>query len=389
MSSKSKIVFTALITFSLTCLFITGLLRFFGIGPTGAAVSRFDAAARIVDGSYIGEYDREKAEDAAIRAYLAEVGDPYASYYDGESAASFQNTISGEYVGIGVEVYADTAADKVVVLAAYNGGPARRAGVKSGDVITAVDGKPVTAADMNETVEYMKGSGLASPIGTELNLSLQRGGESVELTLTREQIDLYKIESSVVGNSLLYVRYTGFSSGSAKKLGELLKGADEKYKGVILDLRENPGGNLNAAVNVCDLFLKDGLIMYTEDKNGVRTEYKADSEAVSLPLAVLVDEASASASEVVAGCIQARGRGVIIGEKTFGKGVSQMIFALGKNGEMMKITGYKNYRPDGRWLDEAVSPDIEAVTEAEADEYGNVSYGADDAALSAAIDALN
>ncbi len=317
------------------------------------------------------------------------MGDPYASYYDGESAASFQNTISGEYVGIGVEVYADTAADKVVVLAAYNGGPARRAGVKSGDVITAVDGKPVTAADMNETVEYMKGSGLASPIGTELNLSLQRGGESVELTLTREQIDLYKIESSVVGNSLLYVRYTGFSSGSAKKLGELLKGADEKYKGVILDLRENPGGNLNAAVNVCDLFLKDGLIMYTEDKNGVRTEYKADSEAVSLPLAVLVDEASASASEVVAGCIQARGRGVIIGEKTFGKGVSQMIFALGKNGEMMKITGYKNYRPDGRWLDEAVSPDIEAVTEAEADEYGNVSYGADDAALSAAIDALN
>ncbi len=389
MSTKSKIVFAALLTFSLTCLFITGLLRFLGIGPSGADVSRFDAATRIVDSSYIGEYDREKAEDAAIRAYLAEIGDPYANYYDGESAASFKNTINGEYVGIGVEVYADTAADKIVVLAAYNGGPARRAGVKSGDVITAVDGKPYSAAEMNDAVEYMKGSGLASPIGTELTLSLLRGGENVELTLARDNIDLYRIETSEVGDSLLYVQYTGFSEGSAKKLSELLKKADGKYKGIVMDLRENPGGSLDAAVDICDMFLDGGLIMYTEDKNGARTEYHADSESVSLPLAVLVDEASASASEVVAGCIQARGRGVIIGEKTFGKGVSQMIFAIGQNGEMMKITGYKNYRPDGRWLDEAVTPDIEAATEAVADEYGNVSYGADDAALAAAIDALN
>lgn len=390
MSNRSKIVFAVALTFCLTCLMFTALPRAFGLPAGRGRFSRLETVASLVDSRYIGEFDREAAEDAAIDAYLAETGDPYAAYYNGDEASSFKNTMSGSYVGIGIEVLADTENDEIVVISAFNGSPAMRAGVKSGDVIEAIDGVGYGAADMSKAVEYMKGVDIEKPEGTEVTLSLRRSGENVELRVAREEIDMYRIETSVVGNSLLYVRYSGFSRESAQKLAELLDGAEGGYNGVILDLRENPGGDLDAAVEVCDIFLDDGLIMYTEDKAGKRAERRASEGSCSLPLAVLVDEGSASASEVVAGCIQARGRGVVIGEKTFGKGVSQMIFFLDDDngGEIVKITGYKNYRPDGIWLDEAVTPDIEVDSEVEMDEFGNAGFGDEDPVLKRAEEEL-
>lgn len=387
MSSKFKIFIAVVITFVLTSLVALSVI---GILSDGR-LYRMEAVVGIIDRQYIGEFDREAAEDAAISAYVAAIGDPYAAYYDKSSSESFQNTVTGNYVGIGIEVYADTTSGDMVVLSAYNGSPAKRAGIKSGDVITAIDGVSYGAENMTDAVLIMKGANIENPVGTELTLTVRRGDETLDIAVTRDEIDLYIIESSVVGDGILYLRYTGFSAESADKLEKLLDGADETYKGVILDLRENPGGDLDAAVDVCDLFLDDGLIMYTENKSGNRIEMSAREGSCKLPLAVLVNEGSASASEVVAGCIQARERGLIIGEKTYGKGVSQMIFKLGldDDSEMVKVTSYKNYRPDGIWLDEAVTPDIEAESKIEIDEYGNVTFGEPDEALMKAIEEIS
>lgn len=392
MSSKSKIVFAVLITFSVTCIIFTLVLGLAGITPYGGGLQRLRAVVGIIDGSYIGEYDRDEAEDSAINAYVASIGDPYTVYYDSESAQSLINAVEGSYVGIGIEVFSDPETKEIIVLCAYEGSPAKRAGIKSGDVLVSIDGVLYDGESMDDAVSCMKGAGMENPVGTEMEITVRRDGELLNLTVRREEINLYEIEQRVVGDNLLYLRYTGFSADSAEELSEILENADEVYNGIILDLRENSGGDLEAAIDVCDIFLDDGLIMYTEDKYGNRREYKATSGSCSLPLAVLTDGGSASASEIVAGCIQARERGVIIGEKTYGKGVSQLIYSLGKAADsgMIKITGYKNYRPDGIWLNEAVTPDIEIASDAAFDEYGNIVFDLkEDRPLLKAIEELN
>lgn len=391
MSGKSKIVFAVLITFCVCCALFTAAVNF--LLPTSGGFKRLNAVASVIEHSYIGDFDKKAAEDAAIEAMVASIGDPYSVYYDGESAVSFMNAVDGEYVGVGIEIYANTETKEIVVISAYDGSPAKRAGVKSGDVLYAVDSIPYSSDEINDAVSHMKGLDLENPVNTPLTLTVKRNGELIDLEMLREKVDMYKIGERVVGEDILYLRYTGFSEDSARKLGEILSSADEKYSGIILDLRENPGGDLDAAVDICDMFLDDGLIMYTEDKNGNREERKATEGKCDLPLAVLVDSGSASASEIVAGCIQARGRGVIIGEKTYGKGVSQMLFPAGKSIEedgIIKITGLKNYRPDGIWLNEAVTPDIEVKNNASLDEYGNIVFDAQgDDALARAIEELS
>ncbi len=393
MSSKTKIVFSVLITFSLTCLLFTAVLGRLGLSAGGSGFKRLDAVAAIIQQNYIGEFDRDAAEDAAIEAIVASIGDPYSVYYDGESASSFMNTVEGSYVGIGVEIYADPQTKDIVVISAYDASPAKKAGMKSGDIIVAVDGESYNSETLNEAVLYMKGAHLEEPVNTPLTVTVKRGEEFIDMEMLREEVDLYRIGQKDVGDGLLYLRYTGFSEDSAKKLGDILETADEKYKGIIFDLRENPGGDLDAAVEICDMFLDDGMIMYTEDKNGNRKERNAHEGSCGLPLAVLVDGGSASASEIFAGCIQARGRGIIIGEKTYGKGVSQVVYSLGDDPSedgVVKITGLKNYRPDGIWLNEAVTPDIEAENNATLDEYGNIVFDAEgDKPLAIAIEELS
>ncbi len=390
MSVKSKIVFSVLLTFTLTCAFFTGVFHNYGIRVGESRLDRLEAVADIIDRSYIGDFDREKAENAAIDAYVAEIGDPYSVFYDRENADALMSAVEGSYVGIGVEIYADPETKEIVVIAAYYGGPARNAGIKSGDVILAIDGKEYNSETMADAVTYMKGHNMESPVGTELTLTVRRGEELIEVPVKREEVEIYTASEKTVGGNLRNVCYIGFTEEAAQELGERIKGS-EGADGIILDLRENPGGDLGAAVEVCDMFLDDGLIMYTEDKNGNKNSMYAEEGASELPLAVLVDGGSASASEIVAGCLQARGRAVIIGEKTYGKGVSQMVFALGENrDELVKITGYKNYRPDGIWLNEAVTPDIEAANNPSVDEYGEIIFDSEgDLPLEKAIEYLN
>lgn len=391
MSGKSKILTAVIATFGATCLLFVALLSALGISAGGGRFKRLEEVAHIIESKYIGDFNAEDAEDAAIDAVLGTLDDPYSTYYDRENSASFLTTVDGNYVGVGIEIAANTQTGEIVVISAYSGSPAQRAGMKSGDVILAIDGDEYGSDSMDDAVTYMKGLNLKNPLEEELVITVRRGEETLDLKMKREEIDLYRIEQKELGGGILYLRYTGFSKESAKKLKDIVENLPETTAGIILDLRENPGGDFDAAVDVCDLFLEDGMIMYTEDKNGNREERYAAAGGCDLPLAILVDGGSASASEIVAGCIQARGRGVIVGEKTYGKGVSQMVCAVGKgmDGGIVKITGYKNYRPDGIWLNEAVTPDIEAENNATLDEYGNIIFDAqEDKALAAAIEEL-
>ena len=391
MSGKSKILLTVLLTFSVTCIMFVLIFNTLGISVGGGRFNRLEAVSRIIESKYIGEFDEEKAEDAAISAMLSSIDDPYSVYYSPEETESLMTRINGGYVGVGIEVTANIETDEIVVISVYGGSPAQRAGVMSGDVIVAIDGVNYSGATLNDAVAYMKGEGMESPKGKEFVMTVRRGDDLLDLTMTREEIDTNYIEKRDLGDGLLYLRYTGFSKESAQKLSNIINKLDGSTRGIVLDLRENPGGDLDAAVDVCDLFLDDGLIMYTEDKDGNRDEMRAKKGACDLPLTILVDGGTASASEIVAGCMQARGRATIIGEKTYGKGVSQMIFSVGSSYSdgVVKVTSYKNYRPDGIWLNEGVTPDIEAASSAYLDEYGNVAFDVqEDEPLRLAIEEL-
>lgn len=390
MSSKAKVLLAVLLTFSLTCLMFVGIFNSLGISVWGGRFKRLEAVGRIIESRYIGEFDVEKAEDAAINAMIATIDDPYSQYYDEESTLSLETTINGNYKGIGIEVATNTQTGEIVVITAYYGGPAQKAGIKSGDVLTAIDGVPYDSSTMDDAVAYMKGIGVKND-EAEITVTVNRDGQLMDLKMKREEIDIYSIEQKPLEGGVLYLRYTGFSAESAKKLKKILNGLDEATTGIILDLRDNPGGDMEAAVDICDLFLDDGMIMYTEDKNGKRNEEYATPGACDLPLAVLVDGGTASASEIVAGCFQARERAVIVGEKTYGKGVSQLVCALGtdESSGLLKVTSYKNFRPDGIWLNEGVTPDIEAASNPTYDEYGNIVYDTQgDVPLSLALEAL-
>ncbi len=391
MSNKTKVALTAIITFGLTCVLFISAFNVLGINIGGGKFGRLEQVADIIENSYIGECDWEKLEDEAISAMVAAVDDPYSAYYDPESALSLMSSIEGNYVGVGIEVAVYSQTNEIVVISSFSGSPARKAGVKSGDILYKIDGVEYDGATLDDAVSYMKGVNMPAPEGTTLTITVKRGDEVLDLELTREAIDIYNIERRDLDGGLVYLRYPGFTSESAANLKGIVNSFGEDVKGIILDLRENPGGDLDASIEVCDLFLDDGLIMYTEDKAGNRQEYEASAGSCQLPMAVLVDGGSASASEIVAGCMQARGRAVIIGEKTYGKGVAQAVCRIGgnENGGLLKLTTLKNYRPDGVWLNEGVTPDIEVENDPNLNEYGDIVFDEkEDAPLAKAVEEL-
>ncbi len=329
----------------------------------GGSMRRLNRVESLIEKSYIGEYDKEKAEDAAINSLIECTGDRYAMYYDQEDAESTFDRIEGYYIGIGMEIMADTENDCIVVVSAYEDTPAYRAGIKSGDVIKTIDGKRYGANELSEASKYMQGKEGGESLEKAVEIVIARGESELNFSLKREKIGLYRVKSEISPDNIAYINYSGFTQNSEKELEKIVKGLPDSVVGIVLDLRNNPGGEFQSAIEMCDLFLEKGKdIMYTVDKSGKKTVYTAKKGGCSLPLAVIVNESSASAAEIFAGSMQSNGRAVIVGRKTFGKGVSQTvryINPLDKKMGALRLTTCKNYTPDGRWLNESVIPDIE------------------------------
>ncbi len=347
------VVCTAALTAALTLVYVRKTDTF----------DRLRRVVSIIEKEYVGKFDREKAEKAAIESVVESLGDKYAAYYEEEDAEQTLNYINGYYIGVGLEIFANTENDTLEVISAYEGSPAYKAGIKNGDVLYTIDRKKYGAKKFAKAAAAMRGTGLENPVGTKVEIVVLRGEEKLTFNIERANVELDRVESKTTADGLCYIRYSGFADNSEKKLEKIVKTIDKtKVSGIIVDLRDNPGGEFDSSINMSDLFLKDGVIMYTENKKGRRTVYNAKKGACDLPLAVLVNGSSASASEIFAGAMKARGRGIIVGEKSYGKGVSQSVSYINmfdKSDGALKLTVCKNYLSDGTWLNSGVTPDIE------------------------------
>ncbi len=308
---------------------------------------------------YVEEVSDKTLLENAIRGMLSGL-DPHSSYLDPEHFKELQVGTSGEFGGLGIEVGMEDGFVKVI--SPIDDTPAQRAGVKAGDLVIRLDEKPVKGMTLHDAVKIMRGK-----VGTDIVLTIIREGEEkpLKITITRDTIKVKSVRARDLGDGFGYLRVSQFQSRTGENLAEaiekLKKDNDGKLNGLVLDLRNNPGGVLNAAVEVSDAFLETGLIVYTQGRIA-DSEMKFNATPRRLldgaPLVVLVNGGSASASEIVAGALQDHKRAVIIGTRTFGKGSVQTILPLNEK-TALKLTTARYYTPSGRSIQaEGVTPDI-------------------------------
>ena len=369
LNKKGNIIGIVLVTFISTVILIAVSALVFLI-KVDFPYKNLLSVISTIESSYVDEYDRNLSEESAINAVLESIDDKYALYYNKDNFDEVMNLVDGKYIGIGAEVFANTQKDRVEIISAFEDSPAYKAGLKSGDLIKNVDGKEYTAAELTELVLYLKGVKEENPFEKTLSIVIIRENKEFTVELKREEVNQYKVKSQLV-DDICYIRYTGFTETSYNDFKDIMENMDSSVEGIVIDIRDNPGGDFDSVIAMCDLFLDDETIMYTVDKDGEKKYFTAEDGSYELPLAVIVNGSSASAAEVFAGSIKANKRGVIVGEKTYGKGVTQTVFALGNPLDpegALKLTTYKNYTPDGNWINEGITPDVEVPTSKIADD---------------------
>jgi carboxyl-terminal processing protease len=314
-----------------------------------------------VRNNFVEETDDHTLLNAAIRGMLSEL-DPHSSYMEADEFRQLDNSSRGRYSGIGVELVIRNKRIKVVFV--MDGGAADNAGVVSGDIITSIDQKDLRGQNLQLAIDSLRGEA-----GTEVEITVEhKNGEISTHKLVRDYVKVNSVFSRPVDRDYGYFQITHFTRKTADELLEQIEymkaNRDSPLKGIILDVRNNPGGVLKPAVTIADGFLDDGLIVYTLGRAANQLEYtaKPGQWLEGLPLVVLVDRSSASASEVLAGALQDHGRALIVGEKTFGKGSVQSILNL-RNGSGIRLTTSRYYTPSGRSIQaEGIQPDVEIAS---------------------------
>ncbi len=312
----------------------------------------------ILQENYVEEIDTQKAVDGAIQGLLLSL-DPHSSYLKPEEFQELQEETSGSFSGVGIEI---TIKDGILtVVSPIEGTPADKAGIKANDLIVEIEGKKTKDMSPDEAIRQLRG-----PKGSKVTITIQRQGwkEPRPFSLTRDIIPLHSVKASFLAPGFAYLRITNFQSHTTRdfkqKLADLQK--EQAIRGLILDLRNNPGGLLNQAISISDIFLRQGTIVSTrgrtEDQNMVFQAHDTADDS-GIPMVVLVNEGSASASEIVAGAIQDHKRGIIVGTRTFGKGSVQTIIPL-PDGAGLRMTTAKYYTPADRSIQAlGISPDVE------------------------------
>src|SRR5580765_1963365 len=318
----------------------------------------FGDVFELVRSDYVDDVSDETLVEGAINGMLTAL-DPHSNYLNAENFTDMKVQTRGEFGGLGIEVSMENGLVKVV--SPIDDTPAAHAGLKPGDLITHLDGTPVQGLTLPEAVEKMRG-----PVSSEINLTIRREGrEPFDVKLTRAVIRIQSVRSHLEGNNIGYVRITSFNEQTDVGLNNAMKNlktqANNKLIGVVLDLRNNPGGLLDQAVAVSDAFLDKGEIVSTRGRrsdDAQRYNARAGDIAAGLPVAILINGGSASASEIVAGALQDHHRAVLIGTKSFGKGSVQTIIPLAGHGAM-RLTTARYYTPSGRSIQaKGIDPDI-------------------------------
>jgi len=309
---------------------------------------------------YLGrEYGDRQQAYVAIREMLEKLNDPYTRFMDPEQFRDMQIDTSGELTGVGIQLSQDEETEELIVVAPIEDTPASQAGVLAKDVITKIDGQSTEGMDVNAAVALIRG-----PVGSEVTITLRRGTEEIDVKLERTRIEIhpvkYTLQTTQSVGKVGYIRLNQFSANAADEMREAIQTLEQQeVAGYILDLRSNPGGLLYASIDIARMWLQDGVIVSTVDRQGVSERERANNTALTdKPLVVLVDGGSASASEILSGALQDNNRATLVGSQTFGKGLVQSVRGLG-DGSGLAVTVAKYLTPSGRDINhEGISPDV-------------------------------
>lgn len=363
------IVLTSFITFMITSLslytyftknpvykLITGDTSLTESDDIDAYLSRIKS---VIEKNYLwkDKIDENKLKDGAIEGYVKALGDKYTEYIPKTEIKEFTENITGSFVGIGIYMIADEDSQKIIVYYPIPDSPAEKAGIKSGDIILRVDGKEYGYDDFDIIADNIKGEA-----GTKVKLVIERDGKEQEFEITREKIETNPISSKIIKENIGYVNLPSFDTDSSKKLKEKVDDLVSKgAKSLILDLRNNGGGIVEESTNIADFFLdKDKTIMTTKDNKEKEETTKSKTKKVyEMPLVVLTNENTASASEILTAALKDNERATVIGTKTYGKGVIQTVLTL-SDGSGLKITTAEYFTPNGTEINKkGIKPNIE------------------------------
>ncbi|MGB9846687.1 MAG: S41 family peptidase [Desulfotomaculales bacterium] len=340
---------------------LAGLLFFLALVAGGIIATNYKhfgnlfKVVSLINSRYLEPVNATSLVDGAIRGVVEALGDPYSVYLDPKMFAQLEEQISGSFGGLGIVV---TIKDgQLTVVRAYPGTPAKRNGIAEGDVILRINDRETQGLDLETAVGLMRG-----PVGSKIKLQLTRKGSASvrEVEIVREQISVPTVEGYMIpGTAVGYLALTQFTTKTPEEVDAALARLQEQgMKGLLLDLRDNPGGELRAAVKVAEHFVPRGPVVYIDYRTGKDETYTVSGNKLNLPLVVLVNRASASAAEILAGAIKDTGSGILVGEKTFGKGVVQELFRL-DNGAGLKLTTARYLTPGKHDINKkGIEPDV-------------------------------
>ena len=384
---KSVLVIGAIILILVTAVLTIGAVNPFGFTAIGDLI-HFTYVSRLIDHSYYEDVDSDTYMNTALQGIAAATGDPYTGYLWGDEAEAYMETLEGNYQGIGIYIENNTEDNTVTVVSAIAGTPAEEAGITTGDKILKIDGESYTGQQINEAANRMRGTE-----GSEVVVTVLRSATGVteDLTLTRKAIEIPNVTSGMITDCIGKIYISQFTEDASQKFAEAYqKLTDQGMTKLIMDLRNNPGGLVDEAAKIANMFVEDGnVLVYTLDKSGNRVDYPATGEAAKIPIVILTNGGSASASEILTGALKDYGIAYQIGEKTYGKGIVQGVYDLGKD-RILSVTTARYYTPKGVCIHEkGIAPDMELPMDAE--KYMRLSALApeEDEQLKAAVDYLS
>lgn len=329
-------------------------------GLDQAEAKKIGTALDLIESNYYQDIDRDKLVDGAINGMMESLGDPYSNYMGKVPAAQFEESIEGSFSGIGAEV--SSVDGNVVVVSPIKGSPADKAGIRAKDVILSVNDESLQGLDLNAAVAKIKG-----PKGSKAVIKVKRAGstEPIEFVIIRDNVNLETVTSRMENDKVGIIEISQFSLNTGDRFKEELKKLeDQGMKGLVIDVRNNPGGVLSVVIDIAEQFVPKGkLIVQVEDKDKKREEHASKGDSKPYPVTVLMNKGSASASEILAGALQESAGAVLIGENSFGKGTVQTSFdkQFG-DGSLLKVTIAKWLTPNGTWIHEkGIKPDLKVA----------------------------
>lgn len=368
---------TSLLCVVLVCGIMLGYLNLTGniliVGETGASavkseavldqemVEKIDELYSYMNVYYYEDVDKEAVEAALYSGLLNSLEDPYSVYYTAQEYEDMMVSTSGTYCGIGAGVSQDLTTMEVTITKVYKGTPSEEAGLLAGDMILSVDGLEAVTVGVDELVQNIRGEE-----GTSVHMVIYRPstGETLEFDVMRRFVELTSVEGEMLENGIGYIEITEFQSKTDEQFEAMVEELKTQgMKGLIVDVRANPGGYLSSVVNMLDYVLPKGLLVYVEDKYGNRDDYTSDARCLDIPMVVLIDQNSASASEIFAGALKDYEYATLVGKTTYGKGIVQNIIPL-EDGDAIKLTTAKYFTPNGNYIHGVgISPDVEVEYE--------------------------